>query len=137
MLACRSMICLVSFVGKPWKQLEKKTAEALGGVRINRAADYGVSDVDVLVSGFDFLRCDCKYRSSWAHHSFVEEIRKKYCNSEGQSPVLITKHRNGRQEYVTVDLSLFASLLDQIRKLRQNGANGAESGRAEEKKETV
>lgn len=98
-------------MGKPWKELEKKTADALGGTRINRASDYGVSDVDVLVPGFDFLRIDCKYRKSWAHHSFVEEIRSKYCKSEGQFPALVTKHRSGRGEYVTIDLVLFASML--------------------------
>lgn len=98
-------------MGKPWKELEKKTADALSGVRINRASDYGVSDVDVVVPGFDFLRIDCKYRKSWSHHSYVEEIRDKYCKSEGSFPVLITKHRSGRGEYATIDLVLFAALL--------------------------
>lgn len=98
-------------MGKPWKELEKRTAAALGGVRINRADDYGVSDVDVVVPGFDFLRIDCKYRKSHAHHSLIEEIRRKYCTAEGQYPVLVTKHHHSHREYVTVDLVLFAALL--------------------------
>lgn len=106
-------------MGKPWKELEKTAAAALGGVRINRANDYGVSDVDVVVPGFDFLRIDCKYRKSHAHHSLIEEIRTKYCTSKGQYPVLVTKHRSSRREYCTVDLVLFAALL----KLLQEKSN--------------
>lgn len=98
-------------MGKPWKELEKKTADALGGTRINRATDYGISDVDVLVPGFDFLRVDCKYRKSWAHHSYVEEIRSKYCGAEGQYPILVTKHHHSHKEYVTMDLVMFAAMV--------------------------
>lgn len=97
-------------MGKPWKELEKKTADALGGKRINRSQDYGVSDVDVVVPDFPGMRIDCKYRKRHAHHSLVEEIRDKYC-TEGQFPVLVTKHHSGRREYVTLDLVYFAALL--------------------------
>jgi hypothetical protein len=98
-------------LSKPWKELEKRTAEALDGVRVNRAADYGESNVDVILPYCDRLRIDCKYRAKHAHHSLVEEIREKYCTEDGMWPVLVTKHRGSHREFVTIDLSLFAALL--------------------------
>lgn len=117
-------------MGKPWKELEKKTAIAMTGERINRAADYGKSDYDVYVPDFPFLRVDAKYRSRHSHHSFMEEIREKYCN-DGSFPVLVTKHHSGRREYVTVDLALWASILDFLRNMSQDSINaiyGSEEG---------
>lgn len=98
-------------MGKPWKELEKKTAEVLGGVRINRAADFGISDVDVVIPDHPLVRLDAKYRKRHAHHSLVEEIRTKYCKLPGQVPALVTKHHSGRRSYVTVDLEFFAELM--------------------------
>lgn len=116
-------------MGKPWKELEKRTAEALGGKRINRASDYSVSDVDVVLEDFENLKIDAKFRARHAHHSLVEEIRNKYCG-ENDRPVLVTKGKYEKRRYVTVDLDLFSSLLDQIRKLRHNKNDGAD-GRTE------
>lgn len=107
-------------MGKPWKELEKKTAVALGGVRINRAADYGVSDVDVVLGGIPSLRIDCKYRARHAHHSLVEEVREKYCTGPGMWPVVVTKHHSSRREYVTIDLALFAELVAHLREKTNN-----------------
>lgn len=107
-------------MGKPWKELEKKTAAALDGVRVNRAADYGESNVDVVLPYYGGLRIDCKYRAKHAHHSLVEEIREKYCTEDGMWPVLVTKHRGSHREYVTIDLSLFGSLLANAGKLSYN-----------------
>ena len=101
-------------MSKPWKELEKSTAVALDGVRVNRADDYGVSDVDVVLPYCSHLRLDCKYRASHAHHSLVETIRRKYCK-DGDWPVLVTKHRGSHREYVTIDLSLFAALVKQLK----------------------
>lgn len=111
-------------MGKPWKELEKKTAAALGGVRIDRSDDYGRSDYDVLVPDFQFLRVDAKFRKRHAHHAFVEEIRTKYCQDGRSYPVLVTKHHSGRRVYVTVDLALFASMLDLLRKVSKDDLDG-------------
>lgn len=105
-------------MSRAWKELEKKTAETLQGVRINRANDYGVSDVDVVIPYFPWARIDCKYRKRHSHHSLVEEIRSKYCK-DGQFPILVTKHHSSKREYVTVDLSLFASLLIQLKLIQE------------------
>ncbi len=103
-------------MGKAWKELEEKTAAALGGTRINRAADYGKSDYDVLVPDFPWLRVDAKYRARHAHHALIEEIREKYCVNGGY-PVLVTKHHGSHREYATVDLHLFGAFLEVIRRL--------------------
>lgn len=86
----------------------------LGGTRINRAGDYGESNVDVVLPYAPELRIDCKYRANHAHHSLVEEIRDKYCSGGRDWPVLVTKHRGSHREYVTVDLALFAALIRQL-----------------------
>lgn len=101
-------------MGKPWKELEKKTAVSLGGKRINRAADYGESNVDVVLDDMPGLRIDCKYRQRHAHHALVEEIRSKYCK-DNEYPVLVTKHARSQREYVTVDLELFAKMISDAR----------------------
>lgn len=106
-------------MSKPWKELEKKAAAALGGERIRRDLDYGQSNYDVLVPDFDFLRVDAKYRQRHAHHSLIEEIREKYCK-DGGYPVLVTKHRGSHREYVSCDLSLFAALLEMIRRKNED-----------------
>lgn len=109
-------------MGKPWKELEKKAASVMGGTRINRAADYGISDVDVVLPDFPGLKIDCKVRRRHAHHALVEEIREKYCKSGG-SPVLVTKHGYSHREYVTVDLDLFVTILDSLRQISHNNLN--------------
>lgn len=101
-----------------WKDLERATAEALKGKRVMRGANFAESDVDVKVPDFPLLKVDCKYRKSHAFHALVEDIRTKYCESHDVTigtPVLVTRHRNGKNVYVTVDLEMFAKLLDLIR----------------------
>lgn len=114
-------------MGKPWKELEKTAALAMEGTRINRAADYGISDVDVVLPDYPHLRVDCKYRTRHAFHAFVETIRSKYCKREGDVPVLVTKHHHSRREYVTVDLVFFASLL----KLAKGASHNEDQHRTE------
>jgi len=103
-----------------WKNLERSVAEALGGTRVLRGADFSESDVDVKVDDFPLLAIDCKYRKSHAFHSLIEEIRTKYCGDGTKSPVLVTKHKNGQRNYVSMDLELLQTLLNII---RENGEN--------------
>lgn len=97
-----------------WKDLERHAAARLKGRRVVRGGDFSVSDVDVIVEDFPALKVDCKYRKSHAFHALVEEIREKYC-SGGGAPVMITRHNRGKTVYATMDLELFAQLLDLIR----------------------
>lgn len=115
-------------MGKAWKSLENATADHLAGRRINRATDWGRSDVDVVVPDFDFLRIDCKYRRRHAHHALIEEIREKYCK-DGGYPVLVTKHHDSKRTYVTVDLALFGALLHLLREKHEHASDReAETG---------
>lgn len=95
-----------------WKALERETAKELGGKRVVRG-DYGESDVDVKLD-MAFLKVDCKYRQSHAHHSLLEGIRQKYCGP-GERPVLVTKGRRQVGSCTTVDTTFFALLLDCLR----------------------
>lgn len=102
-----------------WKNLERESARMLGGNRVTRGADFSVSDVDVKIPELPFLKVDAKYRKSHAHHSLLEEVRKKYCNA-GDIPVLITKHHRQRGANVTIPLELFAVLLDAFRQQNED-----------------
>lgn len=101
-----------------WKDLERLVAEKLKGKRVSRGADFGKEDVDVVVEDFIHLRIDAKYRTKHAHHSLLENIRKKYCPDEHQIPVLVTRHHRQRGANVTIPIEAFADMLDAIRLYR-------------------
>ncbi len=105
-----------------WKALEREAARGLGGKRVHRGADFGVSDVDVTVDDFPEWAIDCKYRSSkFSHHTLLSEIEKKYCGEGRTTPVLVTKHRGGRGAVVSMRLSDFADLVEQLRVENEDG----------------
>ena len=105
-----------------WKDLERTVAKELGGQRILRGDDFRRSDVDVLVEDFPHFKIDCKHRKgSWKHHSLLKEIKRKYCTSEYQVPVLVTKCRGEHGECVTVPLQAFKALLNALRVIRDEG----------------
>lgn len=97
-----------------WKNLERETAEVLGGVRVLRGDDFSKSDVDVRLDDIPYLKIDCKYRVSHSHHTLMEEIREKYCDIP-DIPVLVTKHHNQKGAYVTIPLDYFGRLLRCVR----------------------
>lgn len=100
-----------------WKSLEREAAKLMGGTRVSRGSDFSASDVDVKVSDLPFLRVDCKYRKSHAHHSLVEEIQEKYCKRSEDVPVLITKSHRQTGCNVTIPGYFFNVLLDAFRQL--------------------
>jgi hypothetical protein len=101
-----------------WKNLERATAEALGGKRVVRGADFSVSDVDVKLDDLPWLKIDCKVRKSHSHHSLLEEVSRKYCKSPEDEPLLVTKHHNQSGAYVTMSLKLFGRMVEAYRKMR-------------------
>jgi hypothetical protein len=102
-----------------WKMAEKLTAKELKGTRVLRGADFSKSDVDVIVDDFPSLRIDSKYRQKWAHHKFLTEIKDKYCKTQGDIPVLITKNPKMQGGVVSLFLHDLGILLDAIRELRE------------------
>ncbi len=97
-----------------WKMLERLAAFHMKGRRISRGSDFSVKDVDVIVD-FRALRVDGKYRRKHAHHTFMQEIGRKYCVYEGDVPVLVTKHPGMKGAFVTVPLEHYGHLLDVAR----------------------
>lgn len=98
-----------------WKQLERSVAEALGGSRVLRGADFSESDVDVKVADMPNLKVDCKAHARFAHHSLVDEVREKYCHDPEDVPVLVTKASRQIGANVTIPLEYFAWLLNVVR----------------------
>ena len=95
-------------MAKRWKDLERATAAALGGKRVGVT---GLSTPDVVIAGSEHLRIECKAYSRFAHHSLMETIKKKYCKSNEDIPILVTKHSSQRGAYATVPLDFLAELL--------------------------
>lgn len=100
-----------------WKDLEReivKAFEELKAKRVYRGGDFSQKDVDVklrLNKATKKLQIDGKYRKKHAHHTFMNEIIRKYCYKPGRVPVLVTKHWNQRGAFATVPLDFLAKLL--------------------------
>ena len=108
---------IVAKQAQAWKNLERKVAKALGGERIIRAGDYSQKTYDVNVPDFPELKIDSKYRTSgWKHHTYLQEIEEKYCHSDRDVPVLVTKNKGETGEYVTMKLEHFADFLEYYRR---------------------
>jgi hypothetical protein len=101
----------VSRRSQAWKALEREAAEALGGRRVMRGADFSVSDVDVIVDDMPHLKIDAKYRVRHSHHTLIDDIVKKYCKTGEHEPVLVTKSHRQNGSYVTIRLSFLSYLL--------------------------
>jgi hypothetical protein len=112
--------------------LERQTAEALKGKRISRGADFSKEDVDVVIPDFPFLRVDAKYRVRHAHHTFIEEIRSKYCANAQEIPVLVTKHHQQSGAYATIPLEFLGMLLDAVRSLKRDDYQESRKPKASE-----
>jgi hypothetical protein len=94
-----------------WKDLERLAADHFRGRRLSRGSNFAIEDVDVIVD-FRALRVDGKYRRAHAHHTFMAEIERKYCEKDGDVPVLVTKHPGQQGAYVTVPIEHYGLLLD-------------------------
>ena len=98
-----------------WKDLERATAEALGGKRVTTPWDLFEVRTDVIVPDHPEWAVDAKYRQRWAHHSYLREIARKY-GKERPVPLLITKGAKETGAYVTLPLDEFGKLLDKARR---------------------
>lgn len=102
----------VGSVSKAWADLERDTAEALGGVRIKR--DLFQSEADVWLQDFPQWSIDCKRRKRWAFHTLLETVKRKY----GGTAILITRSHGGRT-FATLPIEELARLLGEIRAARR------------------
>ncbi len=114
-------------VSDAWKALERDVAKKLGGKRKLRGADFSQKDTDVELPDFPHWKLDAKYRASHAHHTFLREVRKKYCHGKLDVPVLITKGRREHGAVVCMDLDDFANLIGALRGVIQAWSEKVES----------
>jgi hypothetical protein len=61
---------------------------------------------------------ECKAYARFAHHTLLEDCRRKYCPN-GETPLLITATPGQRDPNVTLPLSCLANLLNRIRKIEK------------------
>lgn len=109
---------------KAWKRLERKIGKLFGGERVKRMGDFSVSATDVLLDDLKHFRIDCKLRQKFMHHSLYDEIQKKYCKSDEDVAVMVTKEYGRYRYLVSVDAEFFAVLLEAYRdKLKAGNGN--------------
>lgn len=101
-----------------WKALEKRTAERLNGRRIIRRWDLFESAPDVVVEDLHLVVDTKRYRR-FAHHGLLDAVQSKYCG-EGEIAVLVTSTPQRRDPVVSLPLSYFAELLDELRQRRKD-----------------
>lgn len=103
-----------------WKNLERTTAEVLGGERVTTHWTLFEVRDDVRLPDFP-LRIDAKYRRRWLHNTMLREIEQKYCRGN-EAALLVAKSAGERGATVTCRLDYFAELLGEIRRLRSQGS---------------
>jgi len=98
-----------------WKELERQTAEALGGKRIVRYDFFAPPCADVVLEDMPEVSIDCKHRARWQCHSLLHEIKGKYHGT----PILVTKGRGEHGAVASMPLNYFAEVLDEMRTWRR------------------
>jgi hypothetical protein len=100
-----------------WKNAEKQWATTLKkykipATRISRAANFAVSDFDVFILGHPEYKSDSKYRKSgFSVSKLLDDIRKKYCKSKADVPILVTKSGGQHGENCMVEDEFLAMIL--------------------------
>jgi hypothetical protein len=102
-------------ISQQWKALEKIVAKKLGGIRLERGDDFGVSMLDV---EHDWLSIDCKWRTELAtvtwYNKLVEDNKKLY-PGENKIPILVIKKKGMRGELVVILLEDFIRVVNEER----------------------
>ena len=88
-----------------WKNLERKAAAVLGGIR---AGVTGVENPDVYHDRFEI---ECKYRAKLAFVPWFEQAAK-HSKKSGKIPLLICKQKGKQGEYAVIKLTDLAALID-------------------------
>jgi len=99
-----------------WKQLERDTAKVLGGKRISRGYDFGISDIDVEIPDFPSFKIDTKYRKTSQIFSLYRELKDKYCKKPSDTPILVVREHNSKFELAVINLELLGKFLNYVRK---------------------
>jgi hypothetical protein len=105
----------MSKVSQQWKALEKLVAQKLGGVRLVRGEDFGVSMLDVEC---DQWAVDCKWRSSLATVTWYKKLIKDNDKIYGRGkkvPILVIKEKGMRGELVVISLDDFINVVNDER----------------------
>lgn len=109
----------------PWQRFEREAMRRLGGQRFTGQLLTHAKQPDGEISDFDLV-CDTKLRASWKHHSMLRDLAGKYCKG-GRTPCLITRETGRPGALVVLPLDAVAEILNEVRRLRENEANGPKS----------
>lgn len=90
---------------RTWKELERKTAQALNGTR---AGVTGLETPDVYHERFEV---ECKYRAALAFVPWLKQA-EKHSKKSGKIPLLVCKQKQTHGEYVILKLDDFVRLID-------------------------
>jgi hypothetical protein len=99
-------------MSKPWKNLERKSAKALGGTRAPCSGSYlpDKTDVEGVIFNDEEYCVSCKYRAKISIYSWWKEV-KKDAKRTGKTPLLVIKQKGEPGELAVVPLEFLAELL--------------------------
>lgn len=112
--------CLELMAGKThrWKGLEKAVPALMQKYKIpafrheQRQNNYAISIDDVGITGFPWIKIDCKYRvNGFQTNTLLSVVEDKYCKEATDVAVLVTKGFQERGQRVTIDDEFFCVLL--------------------------
>ena len=98
-----------------WKQLERDTASILKGERVSRGADFGKTDVDVKIPDFPSFKVDTKRYKRLQVFSLFDLVKKKYCKTPQDEPILVLRESNRKYVLAVINLDLLGKILNIIR----------------------
>jgi len=98
-------------MSKAWKMHEKRTAEALGGKRISRGANFGESKPDV---EHPLLSVECKYRQKLSKF-LLDGLKQAEKYDPRKIPVLVVKEKNMKGSIAILRLKDFVNLINEMK----------------------
>ena len=97
----------------------------LGGRRFTGQLLTHAKQPDGEISDFDLV-ADCKIRARFHHHTMLKDLAAKYCQG-GRIPLLVTREAGRPGAVAVMPLNALQDLLNEVRRLRENEANGPKS----------
>lgn len=98
-----------------WKQLERDAAAVLKGERVSRGSDFGKTDVDVKIEDFPSFKVDTKRYKKFRVFSLFDIVKKKYCKTDKDIPILILRQANKKYILAVIDLKLLSKFMEFVR----------------------
>jgi len=105
---------MMSKLSNAWKNLERYVAKVLGGTRVHRGGDFGVSACDV---EHDFFSIETKYRSM-AFKQIYDYMEQASKYDKEKKPLVVIR-RKGKKALAVLELEDLGELYEKAKNKAQ------------------